>query len=501
MKKNKYLYTVFLVILGISSSQDVFEGYTLFTPGDGGGGGSVTTYLIDNNYNNIQTWSHSNGPASMPYLISGVELGFENTMLIYPYRVDNPTMESGGVGGGVQCLTWDGELVWDYVLSNSDYQHHHDVEPLPNGNVLLIAWEKKTASEGYAMGREEIDNPLNQMWSSAIFEIQPDGNGSAQVVWQWHLWDHLVQDYCHDCPNYAVISEHPELFNINNGTVGTASGPSGANADWIHINAIDYHEAWDQLVFSSRYQSEVFVIDHSTTTEEAASHTGGNSGKGGDFLYRWGNPQNYNRGDAEDQIISDQHSINWIPENSPGTNNFILFNNYAGGSGPWGESMVIEFVLPVDVEGNYTIEEGEPYGPDTYSWSYEGGIFTAMQGGAFRLPNGNTLITDCDSAHILEVTMEGDIVWEYTASGNNPEPTDLPYIARAQKYSVDYFGDNNALPGDINEDGILNILDLVTLVNLILSDEYMATGDLNEDGVLNVLDIVLLANLILEGEN
>ncbi len=157
--------------------------------------------------------------------------------------------------------------------------------------------------------------------------------------------------------------------------------------------------------------------------------------------------------------------------------------------------MVLEFVLPVDVEGNYTIEEGEPYGPDTYSWSYEGEIFTAMQGGAFRLPNGNTLITDCDSAHILEVTMEGDIVWEYTASGNNT------IIARAQKYAVDYFGDNNALQGDINEDGILNILDLVTLVNLILSDEYMATGDLNEDGILNILDIVLLVNLILEGED
>ena len=85
-------------------------------------------------------------------------------------------MESGGVGGAVQSLTFEGELVWEYVLSNSDYQHHHDVEPLPNGNVLLIAWEKKTASEAYAMGREEIDNPLNQMWSSAIFEIQPDGN-------------------------------------------------------------------------------------------------------------------------------------------------------------------------------------------------------------------------------------------------------------------------------------------------------------------------------------
>ena len=143
MKKNKNLYTFLLIIMGISSSQDAFEGYTLFTPGGGGGAGSATTYLKDNNLNNIQTWSHSNGAASMPYLIPGNEPGWENTLLIYPYRVNNPTMESGGVGGAFEVLTWNGELVWEYELSNEDYQHHHDVEPLPNGNVLMIAWEKK----------------------------------------------------------------------------------------------------------------------------------------------------------------------------------------------------------------------------------------------------------------------------------------------------------------------------------------------------------------------
>jgi hypothetical protein len=355
----------------------------------------------------------------------------------------------------------------------------------------MIAWEKKTASEGYAMGREEIDNPLNQMWSEAIFEIQPDGNGGAEVVWEWHLWDHLVQDYCSSCPNFAVISEHPELFDINNGDVGTAAGPGGANADWIHINAIHYNAEFDQIVFSSRYQHEIFVIDHSTTTEEAASHTGGNYAKGGDFLYRWGNPQNYDRGDNSDRILSDQHSINWIPDGYPGKNNFILFNNYHSGSGPCGESAVLEFIPPVDSEGNYTIQDDEPYGPETYIWSYEDNIFTAMQGGSFRQPNGNTLITDCDSAHILEVTENGEIVWEYTESGANT------VIARAQKYARDYFDGN--LLGDINEDGILNILDIVALVNLVLAGEYEPMGDMNNDETLNILDIVTLANLVLSG--
>ncbi|MDP7027803.1 MAG: dockerin type I domain-containing protein [Candidatus Marinimicrobia bacterium] len=54
--------------------------------------------------------------------------------------------------------------------------------------------------------------------------------------------------------------------------------------------------------------------------------------------------------------------------------------------------------------------------------------------------------------------------------------------------------------GDINGDSTLNILDLVSLVNLVLSNEYINTGDLNEDGTLNILDVVLLSNLILNDE-
>ena len=115
-----------------------------------------------------------------------------------------------------------------------------------------------------------------------------------------------------------------------------------------------------------------------------------------------------------------------------------------------------------------------------------------MQGGAFRLPNGNTLITDCDSADIEEVTESGSVVWSYSQSGTNAN------IARAQKYPVDYFDAiDDGIAGDINGDGILNILDIVSLVNLILTGNYEASGDINGDDLLNILDIVSLVNLIL----
>jgi len=481
--KNRFIFLSGLITMLIS--QDVFEGYTLFTPGSGGGGGGgATTYLKDNNLNNIRTWSHSNGAASMPYLIPGDEPGWENTLLIYPYRVNNPTMESGGVGGAFESLTWDGDFVWGYILSNTNYQHHHDVEPLPNGNVLMIAWEKKTATEAYSAGRTSLNgNSLNQMWSEAIFEIQYDGSGGGDVVWEWHLWDHLIQDVDPGDDNYGVVFDHPELFDINLGNIGGGGGPGGANADWVHLNAISYNADFDQIVISNHHHDEIFIIDHGTTTEEAAGHSGGNYGKGGDFLYRWGNPQNYDRGNNSYHVIGSQHSINWIPEGSPGAGNFILFNNEG--------NEALEFAPPVDENGNYFLEEGQPFGPSSETWTSPY-MSTPMQGGAFRLPNGNSLITDCDDAVIKEFTESGTTVWSYTHSGNNAN------IARAQKYPLDYFDNiDDTILGDINGDGTLNILDIVSLVNLVLAGDYVDAADLNQDDALNILDIVSLVNLIL----
>ena len=63
--------------------------------------------------------------------------------------------------------------------------------------------------------------------------------------------------------------------------------------------------------------------------------------------------------------------------------------------------------------------------------------------------------------------------------------------------NVEYL-EEDAITGDVNGDGILNVLDIVQLVNIVLySEEYNETGDMNNDGILNVLDIVLLVNTIL----
>ena len=469
----KNLLIVFIISFAFS---EVWEGYTIFTPYEVGGLGT-STYLLNTEGETIHTWEHEQNPASMPYLMP-------DSSIIYPHIVENASMMAGGFGGGIQIISWDGTLIWEYEISNTDFQHHHDIEPLSNGNILVIAWERKTATEAYSLGREEIDNPINQMWSEVIFELEPIGDDAVNIVWEWHLWDHLIQDVDAQYPNFDNISEHPELFNINEGIVGS---PTASHGDWFHINAIDYNEALDQIVFSSRLQDEIFIIDHSTTSEEAATHSGGHCGKGGDFLYRWGNPQNYLRGDESNQRLDDQHGINWIPSSYPGAGNLILFNNLYSQS----LSAVFELESPLNENGCYDILDNEPFGPLEPIWMHTEVYYADRQSGAFRLGNGNTLITDANSVRIIEVNIEGDIQWEYNFTGNSN------MIPRAQKYPIHYL-EADVLLGDINNDGVINILDVVSTVNIVLGQaEWVDAADYNSDGVINILDIVSIVNIIL----
>ncbi len=461
-----------------------FQGMTLFTPTTAGaGGGNAMTSLINNDLELINSWSHSRGPASMPYLR-------QDSTLIYPYRVPNPTMSNGGVGGGVSIQSWDGDLLWFYEFSDGTYQHHHDVEPLPNGNILVLVWERKTASEAYAVGRETIENSLNEIWSEAILEIEPVGTNDVNIVWEWHLWDHLIQDVDPDLPNYGPIADHPELQDINYGNAGSNQGPGGPHGDWKHLNAIAYNADLDQIAMSSRTHDEIYIIDHSTTTEEAAGHSGGNAGMGGDYLYRWGNPQAYDRGNSTHHLLNDQHGVNWIPEGYPGAGNLILFNNNYGNN----ESAVFEIVPPLQNDGTYEIFADNPFGPSEPVWMHAGNFHTQMQGGAFRLPNGNTLITDCDDAHMFEITPNGQNVWSHEYGGGQV------FIARAIKYELNFLIDfPDYTLGDVNFDSSFDIYDLFLISDMASGEGIAPTppADFNEDGSVTISDVIQFLQFIL----
>lgn len=324
------------------------------------------------------------------------------------YAIKPDIIIGAGDTGRVEMFDWNGTRIWNFVYANSTQCIHHDIEPLPNGNILMIAWELKTRDDAIDAGcnPEFISDEI--IWPDHIIEVEPNGPESGNIVWEWHVWDHLIQDYDPSKDKYGIVSDHPELIDIN--FMAKDSG-----RDWNHINSIDYHEGFDQILLSACAQAEIWVIDHSTTTEEASGHTGGKSGRGGDLLYRWGNPQYYRAGDVEDKKFYGQHDARWIEPGCPGEGHITVFHN---GFRQPGEnySSVIEIVPPVDNNGNYYLEPGSAFGPDEPIWIYTApnptDFYASGQSGAQRLPNGNTLICSANGV-FFEITYDKNIVWIY----------------------------------------------------------------------------------------
>jgi hypothetical protein len=427
------------------NDSSAFNGYTFFAPD-----AYTNTYLINNEGLLVNSWEGTYTPALSAYLL-------ENGKLLRTATIFNSTFAGGGSGGLIQEFEWEGNLVWEFEYSTDLYYQHHDIEKLPNGNVLIIAWEYRSVEEAITAGRDPSTLPQNMLWPDHIVEVQPDVGNGGTIVWEWHVWDHLIQDFDPGESNYGVVSEHPELIDIN--YIGTTQGSD--RADWNHINAVAYNEEFDQIILSVHNFSEIWIIDHSTTTEEAAGHTGGNSGMGGDLLYRWGNPLTYGRGNVSDQKLFAQHDAHWIESELPGEGNILIFNN--GRFRPGGNySTIDEIVPPVDQNGNYTLNADSTFNPDTLFWSYTAPIptefFAANISGSQRQPNGNTLICNGPSGEFFEVTNEGEIVWLYInpviATGPMTQGDSIPgqqnRVFRAYRYAPDYpgFDGKDLTPGD-----------------------------------------------------
>jgi hypothetical protein len=423
------------VKLGLAiNDPKALQGYTLISPFD-----SSKTFLLDMRGRLVRSWETGCAPALSAILL-------DNGHLLRPGSIGDARVfgPGPGVGGRVQEFTWGGELVWDFKFYNARQLPHHDMTRLPNGNVLLIVWDRKTAEEAIAAGRRPEMTGDRHLLVDSLVEIKPTGKTTGEVVWEWHLWDHLVQDFDEGKANFGNVADHPELVNINYGedelpsVVAAKGGKDQAKADgnqvnrrpridpdYTHFNGVAYNPDLDQIAVSVWTFSEFWIIDHGTTTAQAAGHTGGRRGRGGDLLYRWGNPLAYRAGTKADRKLFNQHNAHWIPGGLPGAGHLLLFNN--GGDRPDGRySSVDELVLPADSQGRYARQPGKAYGPDQPVWSYTApkktDFFSSFISGAQRLSNGDTLICSGANGTMFEVTPEKVIVWKYV----NPVKADTP---------------------------------------------------------------------------
>jgi hypothetical protein len=374
-------------LVATASAQDPAPGHRIYSPT----GTPAGTFMVDDQGNTIHTWPSANIVGNTVYVEpDGVLLRAIRTGVSGP----------GGVGGAVERVALDGTVLWRYEYDTGGNIHHHDVESMPNGNVLMIAWEEKTQAEAIAAGRNPafVTGPI--FMPDHIIEVEPTGPTTGNIVWEWHVWDHLIQDHDGAQANFGDVGANPQLVDIN--------FPPTNGSDWNHANSLDYDPANDWILLSANFQDEFWIIDHSTTTLEAAGHTGGDHGMGGDLLYRWGNPQAYRAGTALDQDLFRQHGVKFIDAGLPGAGNVLLYNNQLSPS-----SRVEEIELPIDGNGDFIFGPGGVFGPAGPTWSYQDAAMQSnIMSSAERLPNGNTLICSSLQGRIFEITTGGTNVWE-----------------------------------------------------------------------------------------
>ncbi len=395
------LLGLFLLLIAIKSNAQTptvglryhdstaFDGYTLFSPEK-----NTSVFLINSCGEKINEWNFTERPGATCYLLNNGNL----------LRAGKDSLE---------IRDWNNALLWSYAMSLNGYAQHHDIEPLPNGNILCVLTDQYTRAQAIAFGRDSNLSP-SQFKMDRIIELQPVGSNSANLVWDWRYMDHVIQEDDSSLNNYGLVAQHPELLDINYDNQNTF--------DFTHVNAIDYNANLDQILLSPRHLDEIHIIDHSTTLQEAAGHTGGNAGKGGDILWRWGNPQVYQHGGLADQKLIGQHDSKWVENGYLDAGKISVFNNDGDTTGTFSS---VHIINPSLNNFNYVMQNNQ-YLPASFDWTWSGSIlgrtlFESKKSGGHALPNGNFVICETAIGQITEVSKSGTVLWVY----KNPSGTSI----------------------------------------------------------------------------
>ncbi len=371
----------------VYDADNLTDDYVLVSPFRGN-----TSYLINREGNILQRWSSAESTL-MGYLredgsvVRSIVTGVDNGINI------------GGKTGAIEIIDKDNNQIWKWELDTTTEALHHDIALLPNGNILASVWVIKDRAECIANGRDPSTIVEDRLIIDKVIEIEPVGTDQANIVWEWTLWDHLVQDFDSNQLNFGDAS-NGSLFDINQSTEGI---------NFTHVNGLDYISSLDQIILNSRVLDEFIIIDHNLTTQQAATNTGGRYNKGGQILYRWGNPESYNSGTATDRELHDQHDTTFVGDNSLSRGTFLVFDNQDDPN----FSTIKEVNINVTADGVYPSIPASGNNPSTPVWSYSNEeILSPRTSGVQRLPSGNTLITSTSGAIIREVNYAGEILWE-----------------------------------------------------------------------------------------
>ncbi len=375
------------------------DGYTLIYPHN-----QPHARLIDACGEVVHVWTNDSlrRPGNSAYLTPFGDLIWSHR----PANFQSDPIWAGGGGAVIEGRTWDNTVQWNYTLNDSTGRLHHDFALTNSGTVLAIAWERIDSLDAIAAGRNPALLEDGELWSERIIELQPNANGGADVVWEWRAWDHLVQDFDSTKAQFGDPALEPHRIDVNFGT------PSSAAPDWLHINSIDYNAELNQVLVSVPTFDELWIIDKGVP--EAG------------LVWRWGNPEAYGRGTAEDQQLHYQHAAHWLDApyhmNTPDFGKIAVFNNRnPGATGPYSSAhLIAPEWMANDTSAAYAMtgnDEASTYTPMDFDWTWTAptptDFFSSGLSNFERLPGGNNLILSGRTGEIFEFTASGDTAWQY----------------------------------------------------------------------------------------
>lgn len=374
----------------VTYKDDALDGYTLV--GDDSGDWA---YLVDMEGNMIQEWEITAFPAK--FLPGGKVVGS------WGHNSKAPDLSPDAISVGVQ--DWDGNALWSF--SNYDDQgtgvfmarQHHDLEL--RGHPVGYYTPKIPFVDnlgGLVLAHHTTMIPEISSWElqdDVLYEFDENG---VKTDFEWHATDH-ISEFGLDEAALEAIYNFPSVLPAEDGFVG----------DWLHTNSASYlgENKWfdagdtrfhpSNIIIDSRNANFIAIISHET----------------GEVVWRVG--PDFSEGTPEHELgqILGQHHVHMIPRGLPGEGNILMFDN--GGLSGYGEngypnywgrtySRVLEFdPITLKKVWEYGAASGEEF------------ISSPFVGSAQRLPNGNTLFVLGVSHHVIEVTPDKRVVWEFLA--------------------------------------------------------------------------------------
>lgn len=269
---------------------------------------------------------------------------------------------SGSSMVALKELDWGGKIVWEY----KNEWMHHDFEPLPNGNVAVIEWEKLAPGfvariQGGIAGSEFYGN----MYSDAIREVDRSG----RTVWSWSLKDHLNPD--------DPINSIPPGYQRNVWT-------NLDNIVYVEKNPINDKPAY---LASVNYLDSIILIDQES----------------GKILWRWGMG-----------VLGGQHSVDLTVNDTVITFDTGAYRPHfeaSRGIRPGTYTVPFPRVLEIDLKsGGRTLHD---FSQNPFILSRA--VFqTPINGGAEALSNGNILVSAGIRGRVFEISGKTHkVVWDF----------------------------------------------------------------------------------------